>query len=280
MFKKVQSWFLTRTWLGRLCQAYREHVRLCLTSGYVASPLPGLVKISKFIFRLWCYLQVGPLKIVGKEKLDLRERAIYCGNHSSFFDAVVVHPCFRKTIRYMGAYEALMGFCGLKAILMTRMGVFAVDRAHGKTVLGPACKLLVAGESLAIFPEGKIYNCGCLGEFKPGPALIARAAWKKLGDKEKVAIVPYHIHYRKRHRKSGETFNFLKMGFKWRGGVVVYVGDPIWMHEHEKLSIKQLTELLKERIAALCPAGAGTHCCPGGESLGSTRRGLAFSLVE
>ncbi len=254
MFTRLAIWFKTRSLPGRLWQEYRSYSQLCIQSGYIPKVREWLLLPSRLLLLIWRYIQVGPVKIVGKENLLIKERVIFCPNHGSLFDAIVMHPVFNGIIRYMGAYEPISGFFGLKQIFLTSIGVFPVDRQNGKTVLAPATALLVSGQRLAIFPEGKIYNSGRFGKFKLGPAVIARAAYEELAGKHKVAIVPIHICYGKRDIKSGETFNFWKMGLKWRGGVTVYVAPPIWIHEHLELSAPELMQLVKESMAGFtCP---------------------------
>jgi 1-acyl-sn-glycerol-3-phosphate acyltransferase len=143
----------------------------------------------------------------------------------------------------------MQGYGGLKAILMCAIGCFPVDRKNGRTVLGPATDLLTNGEPLFICPEGRVDNTGTLGEFKPGAALIARAAYRKLQGKEKVGIVPIHICYHKRNVKTGDTWNFFKMGFTWRGGATVHVCEPVWINDNPQLGACEFMELVRSKIA-------------------------------
>lgn len=259
MLKRLINWVKTQTFIGRMWQRYNDYAKLCSSSGYTAEVQNWLLAPSRLFMRVWRYVQLGPTRIVGKENLAIKERVIFCGNHSSFFDAIVMHPDLQGVVRYMGAYESMSGICGLKQIALTAIGAFAVDRSRGKTVVGPATNLLVKGERLMIYPEGKIDNSGKLGPFKMGPAVIATAAHKELGGRAPVGIVPFHICYHKRNVKTGNTFNYLKMGFSWRGGVTVYVGKPIWMHEHPDWTPEQIMDLLRTRILAF-QAASGVSC--------------------
>lgn len=254
MLARLYNRLKSRSIFARALKRYNDYVRLCLTSGYVAKTRKWLLGPSRLVFAAWRFMQVGPTKVVGAENLRLNARLIFCPNHSSLLDAIVIHPSLHGAVRYMGAYESMQGLCGLKPILLTAIGAFAVDRQNGNTVVEPATKLLVAGERLMIFPEGKIYNSGKLGRFKLGPARIARAAYDRLSGKEDVGIVPVHICYGKRHEKSGETFNFFKMAFFWRGGCTIYVGKPIWISQNKALTDCQLMDLVKQGICRFpCP---------------------------
>lgn len=216
--------------VGPLVRRYRNHVRWLMTSGNISSTSPFMVALSRWVFRAWAHVQIGRIKVVGIEHLQTPGRVIFCPNHSSFLDAVVVGSIMQRPVRYMGAFESLQGLWGLKPIVCCKVGAFPVDRANGKTVLKPATDLLVAGEPLMIFPEGKIDNTGKLGEFKLGAGYITKAACEQLGDDVPVGIVPMHICYNRRNVQTGDTFNFWKMGFSWRGGVTVFVDKPIWVN--------------------------------------------------
>lgn len=180
--------------------------------------------------------------------MHLSDPVIFCPNHSSYFDCIVLFPSFKQTPRVMTAYEELKGLCGLRTLVLTRAGAFPVDRKAGKTVIDPAKKVLRGGENLLIFPEGTIYNNGKLGAFKLGPAIIASAAQKALPESKRVGIVPVHICYGKRNEATGETYNFLKMGFTWRGGVKICFGEPIWMNECEQQSVEEIMTKVREGI--------------------------------
>jgi len=88
----------------------------------------------------------------------------------------------------------------------------------------------MSGQPMVIFPEGKISPSGEYLPFKKGPAIITNATYERLGMKEPVGIVPIHICYHKRDEKSAAE-GFGDMGFKWRAGVTVTVGKPIYIHE-------------------------------------------------
>ncbi|MBX9688782.1 MAG: 1-acyl-sn-glycerol-3-phosphate acyltransferase [Candidatus Obscuribacterales bacterium] len=250
---KVLSNWLSQSFLGRLRTRYKNYIEQILTSGYIPKPKPWLLWPSRKLFQFWRFLQLGRCNVVGAENLSTPGRVIFCPNHSSLFDAIAVHPSMTRPIRTMGAYESMKGLLGLKAIFLTGVGVFPVDRKNGSSVIKPAVDLLVSGEPLMIFPEGKIDNSGKLGEFKVGAAYIALSAEQQLQGKEPVGLVPMHICYGKRNKKTGDSFNFLKMAFSWRGGVTLHIGKPIWLSEHRGLSAEELMQVLRRKIISLCP---------------------------
>jgi 1-acyl-sn-glycerol-3-phosphate acyltransferase len=221
---------LASNFIGTWRKKYREYATKCLTSGFIPNTCRPLQFVARMLARLWLFLQVGRVRIIGADNLKTPGRVIFCPNHSSMFDAVVIYASMKRWPRYMTAYEEMRGLGGLKAIAMGAFGCFPVDRTRGKTVLEPAITVLVSGQPMVIFPEGKISPTGEYLPFKRGTAIIANAAYERLDMKEPTAIVPIHICYHKRHAASAEG-PFLSMGLKWRAGVTVTVGKPIYLHE-------------------------------------------------
>jgi 1-acyl-sn-glycerol-3-phosphate acyltransferase len=198
-----------------------------MQSGFVPKCLAGVQLLTRPIARIWVFIQLGKLRIINAQNLKLDGRFIYCPNHSSLLDAAVMHAIMRQRgFRYMAAFEEMRGVWGLKAIIMGAVGCFPVDRSRGSTAIEPATIILADGSCLVIFPEGRISHSGVCLPFKMGPAVIAQRAYKQLGGKEPIGIVPVYINYHSRDVATA-TAGFLRMGLKWRGGVTVTVGDPL-----------------------------------------------------
>jgi 1-acyl-sn-glycerol-3-phosphate acyltransferase len=234
---------LISTWRKR----FSEYVDLCLTSGFIPKSFRPLQLVGKYLARMWMYIQVGRIRVVGKENLVAPGRLIFCPTHSSMFDAPVIYSVMRRMPRYMTAYEEMRGLWGLKAIVMGAFGCFAVDRSKGKTVIEPAIQVLVGGDTLVIFPEGKISDSGTYLPFKKGSAVIAIGAYERLNRKERVGIVPVHICFGKRDETTAKA-SYEEMGLRWRGGVTVTVGKPVYLDEVQPLTSEKVTEVVREAI--------------------------------
>ena len=214
-----------KSWLRR----YREYAANCMTSGFIPTEHLGLQRFAKFMARLWAWIQVGEVRVVGRENLTAPGRLIFCPNHSAMLDAVVIYPLMPVGTRFMGAVEEMRGMGGLKAILMGAAGCYPVDRSRGKTVIPVSIGLLVDGKRITMFPEGKISPTGEYLEFKKGAAWIAIGACDALGHKVPVGIVPIHICYGTRDVESATDLG--KMRLRWRHGVTITVGKPVYIHE-------------------------------------------------
>lgn len=240
------------TWPG----AYRRHIDKITTSGYLGQPSPALRSFARQLFRVLAFIWVGRVRIIGERTVQLPERLIFCPNHSSLLDAVVMFSSMKRPVRAMGAYETLRAGGGLVGIFLTKIGVFPVDRAHGSTVIGPATDLVVAGESLCMFPEGRISPTGELLPFKLGAAVIGMCADDRLGRRERIGYVPVQICYHRRHNET--ALNFWKMGFRWRAGATITICEPIWLDQIAGRNPQKVMDLIRDSIAACgCPTLPG-----------------------
>jgi 1-acyl-sn-glycerol-3-phosphate acyltransferase len=235
---------------------FREYVDLCLTSGFIPKSFRPLQLVGKYLAKIWVFAQVGRIRIVGKENLTAPGRIIFCPNHSSMFDAPVIFSIMMRMPRYMTAYEEMRGLWGLKAIAMGAFGCFAVDRSKGRTVIDPAIKVLVQGSPLVVFPEGKISSTGVYLPFKKGSAIIGLSAYEQIQRKDRVGIVPIHICFGKRDELTASG-PYGAMALKWRGGVTITVGKPIYLDEVSPMTADAVTEAV--RMAIVNQACATTH---------------------
>lgn len=227
--------------------AYRAYIDEITTSGYIGKPSRFVQLFTNLFFRFFGFILIGRVKVVGEENLRARGRLIFCPNHSTLLDAVVMYPLMRnRLVRAIGARETLREVFGLTGVLLTKVGVIPVDRSRGRTVIKPAIDVLEAGDCLAMFPEGKISPSGELLPFKLGAAWITRSVYEKLGEPGQVGIVPIHIRYHK--RDTATACNFFKMGLRWRGGVTVTVGKPIWLHDHPTKTPEELMAMVRAHI--------------------------------
>lgn len=231
---------------------YRKYIDKITTSGYISQPSTFWWFISRVLFRFCAFIWVGRIRIVGEENLRAPGRLIFCPNHSSLLDAVVMFPSVGRPVRAIGAYETLRTAGGLTGVFLTKIGVVPVDRSVGRTVIEPAIELMVRGDSLAMFPEGRISPTGQMLPFKLGPGYITAAAFERLGGGELIGLVPVLISYHRRHNAT--ALHFWRMGFRWRGGVTVTVCKPIYLNDVEDRDPANLMRMVREAIEAVpCP---------------------------
>lgn len=205
--------------------------------------------VAWLLFPLAIFHFLGRLRIVGEPNARLKGRFIFCPNHSTMLDPIVMYGALQhRFVRAVSAYETFRTLGGLTGIFLSKLGVMPVDRSQGRTVMAPLIDLMAGGESLEMFPEGKISPSGKLLPFKLGPAVIANTVFDQLGGQEAVAIVPVHINYHSRHESS--ALNFAKMGFHWRGGVTVTFCEPIWLADLKDRDPSHVMDLVRRSIEA------------------------------
>ncbi len=231
---------------------FRDYAALCTTSGFIPRENRAFQHIARGFARLWAWIQVGEVKVVGREHLTAGTHLIYCPNHSAMLDAAVIYPLIPLGTRYMSAVEEMRGLGGLKGILMGAAGCYPVDRTKGRSVIPASIDLVTSGKRLTMFPEGKISPTGKYLEFKKGAAWIALGASDALGSDTPVGIVPIHICYGTRDVESATDIG--KMGLRWRHGVTVTIGEPVYVHNIQPRTAEEVISRIKDDITSQsCP---------------------------
>lgn len=239
----------------------RQYIEKVQTCGYLAPPpTPRAVRRLKRLARSLLFIQVGKVKIVGKEKLDnVPGPYIVAPNHPHWADTAALPILMDGPARYMAARGVFTFLGGLGGLLVGPMGAFCADLTKGKG--GPArdaaVQVLTSGQRLVMFPEGWAYLDGRLGAFKKGAIRIAREAANKMGSP--TYIVPVNLRY---GRYPGtwitklpppvEYFLVFALFFLFRRGLTITVGDPIAITDFDK-DDAAATEQLKRAIIALDP---------------------------
>ena len=92
---------------------------------------------------------------VGEEKLPATGGAVVAANHPSYLDPILLSLQVERPIRFM-AWDALFRV-PLLGSLVRLFGAFPVDtrKGHGREAYEAAKALVLEGELVGIFPEGK-----------------------------------------------------------------------------------------------------------------------------
>ena len=115
-----------------------------------------------------------PIKVSGIENVPTDRPVVFCANHTSGFDPVLICCAFKSDypVRLM-AKKQLFSIPGL-GWLIRNMGAFPVDRGHSDiSAVKNSIGALRDGFSLIIFPEGTRIRDGKRLEPKSGAAMIA-----------------------------------------------------------------------------------------------------------
>lgn len=121
-------------------------------------------------------------KIIGTENIHLNDGIVLAGNHTSYFDCLLLISSVKRNIHFLAKDEL---WKGPKKIIFSNLGLVPVNRRKkdGKS-LEIAKKYLENDKVIGIFPEGTIGKNGLL-PFKIGAVKMAYDTNSK--------IVPFSI---------------------------------------------------------------------------------------
>ena len=138
---------------------------------------------KSFVRGLLWLLYGGP-DVRGIEKTPKEGPLIIASTHRSYTDTVILGAFISRTLYYMAKHDLFES--SLNAAFITSLGAFPVNRENARgSTFRTAMKLLRAGQTIVIFPEGGIVNS--LGEqgFKEGIGTLATMSG--------AAILPVYI---------------------------------------------------------------------------------------
>ncbi len=182
-------------------QFWAAEVKKVREGGYVP-PEPYILTslLSRFVCFNLGFLEVGPIKIVGKDRLPAHGPRIIAPFHIDAGDASIVSALIGITpMYYLIRTTEVLGYRGWIA---TMTGAIAVDEEsqEGRTrAFKAAVSALSAGgpnAQLVIFPQGQLVpdEVTRRHEFKSGTMAIAKISARRR--KEPIWIVPVGVHYK------------------------------------------------------------------------------------
>jgi len=181
---------------------------------------------------LW--VQVGAVTVRGRDHLGGSGPKLIVANHGHYIDCAAFVLLLDEPPRFMAARGVFRFAGGLLSGLAAACGAFCVDLDPGKGAAARevAVRLLVAGQTVVMFPEGWIYMDGGLGALKNGAVRAAREAARRLG--RPISVVPVALRYGRypgawiRRLPCPLQFLVVLLGWmRYRRGVTVNIGAPI-----------------------------------------------------
>lgn len=163
-----------------------------------------------------------------------KRTVILAGNHTGWLDPLIVGAIFERRTRFLVMDEAMKW--PVVGQLAATLGAIPLKRGHGLDALKSAQSCLSRGESVLIFPEGKLTRDGSVGEFQPGVARLQKEA--------QCAIVPFAI--------TGGYEAWPKGKKAPRPAAIrITVGRPMEVNELRDLSVDEIRNLLHKRVLEL-----------------------------
>jgi len=122
----------------------------------------------------WLILKTSGVRVTveGLERLDPSRSYVFAANHQSIYDIPIVFASLPFQLRIIAKQS--LGKIPFMGWHLLRAGHVLVDRANpGAGVVKKMGRLVAAGHSLIVFPEGTRSTDGVIGRFKRGSFVIA-----------------------------------------------------------------------------------------------------------
>ena len=167
--------------------------------------------------------------------IPINSSIILAPTHRSRWDGLILTMAMgrrvtKKDCRFMVTKSEMKGIQGW---FLKRLGCFSINQlSPSLSTLRYAIDLIVKGEQLVVFPEGKINKYGRKLVLKEGLYRLARLATKKV---EPIIILPIGIAYS-------------KVSPKFRSEFCLSFGPPIQMTDYLNLTIEEFNKFLYEKM--------------------------------
>ena len=125
----------------------------------------------------WLILKTSGVQVAveGLDRLDPARSYVFAANHQSIYDIPILFASLPFQLRILA--KDSLGRIPFLGWHLQRTGHVLVDRARpGAGVVRKMARLVKAGHSLIVFPEGTRSTDGSVARFKGGPFLIAQQA--------------------------------------------------------------------------------------------------------
>lgn len=174
---------------------------------------------AMYIWSKWLLLMVGGrVEVIGKDKLDKDNPAIYIANHSSHFDIPVLFNNMGFFLHFIAKIE--LKKIPLFGIGCTMADIIWIDRKNktkAQQSMIEAGEHIKKGLNVISFPEGTRSKTGEIGMFRKGSFLLAQQAG--------IDIVPLYLKGTRPLNPPG-TMSFRP------SKVTIVVGDRLPISEH------------------------------------------------
>lgn len=184
----------------------------------------------------WLIVKTSGVKIAveGLEKLDSSRSYIFAANHQSIYDIPILFTSLPCQLRILS--KESIGRIPFMGWHLQRTGHVLVDRERpGASVVKKMARLVAAGHSLIVFPEGTRSTDGSVAPFKGGSFLIALQS--------QLPVVPISVVGSRHVMFRGEVTVRPRH-------VTVIVHDPVETAGLPRGAARQLTETVRAKVAS------------------------------
>ena len=208
------------------------------TVSLISSLFDGRGNFGHRCARAWSWLIVKTsgvtIDVEGLEKLDRSRSYIFAANHQSIYDIPILFTSLPFQLRIIS--KDSIGRIPFMGWHLSRTGHVLVDRARpGAGVVKKMARLVAAGHSLIVFPEGTRSTDGTVARFKAGSFLIALQS--------QLPIVPISLIGSRHVMFRGEVTVRPRH-------VTVIVHDPVETAGLPRDAARELTETVRDKVAS------------------------------
>jgi 1-acyl-sn-glycerol-3-phosphate acyltransferase len=184
----------------------------------------------------WLIVKTSGVKIAieGLDKLDSSRSYIFAANHQSIYDIPILFTSLPFQLRILS--KESIGRIPFMGWHLQRTGHVLVDRERpGASVVKKMARLVAAGHSLIVFPEGTRSTDGSVAPFKGGSFLIALQS--------QLPVVPISVIGSRHVMFRGEVTVRPRH-------VTVIVHDPVETAGLPRGAARQLTDTIRAKVAS------------------------------
>jgi len=175
-------------------------------TGYMPPPSSRFARwFYKRACSAFCWLFVGPVKVIGAENARFDGRGLLLPNHQFAMDFAVVGHSTPYSYRQVAKAKELAGL--LRGTLAAWIGTVGVQVEGGKAQDGASNTVIETGKNillkshgarLLLFPQGMLVFDNVLrpNEFRTGATRISAATLAEIGD-QPFSIQPMAVHYKR-----------------------------------------------------------------------------------
>lgn len=151
-------------------------------------PLPVLRLISRILLRLFFSFEVEGLhhlrdRPARSSRSPSSQGYILAGNHTGYLDSLMIYAACNRRFQFLMTEEVFSW--GIIGKLVRYGNILPLYKGQERRTLVESLRLLKQGQSLCVFPEGRLTLSGEMSPFQDGVAFLQ--------EKSGVPIIPFAI---------------------------------------------------------------------------------------
>ncbi len=180
-------------------------------------------------------MPVWSIKILGRNKMDMKKSYVIVSNHQSQLDILVAYHLFFP-FRWISKAEVFrLPFIGWNMVLNGHVKLKRGDKQSIKTMMNQCEALLKKNISIMLFPEGTRSKTGIMKPFKMGAFILAKKAKKP--------ILPLVINNTK------DALPKHSLQLQGRHQMQIQVLDEIPFSTFEHMQIEDIADMVHQRMS-------------------------------